>query len=45
MGQPHVVTLRATRAGDLDALFTFEQHEEAVRMAAFTATVCPSSRL
>jgi len=36
MGQPHVVTLRATRAGDLDALFTFEQDGEAVRMAAFT---------
>ncbi len=37
MGEPHVVTLRATRAGDLDALFAFEQHEEAVHMAAFTA--------
>jgi RimJ/RimL family protein N-acetyltransferase len=37
MGEPHVVTLRATRAGDLDALFAFEQHAEAVRMAAFTA--------
>jgi RimJ/RimL family protein N-acetyltransferase len=37
MGEPHVVTLRATRAGDLDALFAFERHEEAVRMAAFTA--------
>ena len=37
MGEPHVVTLRATRAGDLDALFTFEQQVEAVRMAAFTA--------
>jgi RimJ/RimL family protein N-acetyltransferase len=37
VGEPHVVTLRATRAGDLDALFAFEQHEEAVRMAAFTA--------
>lgn len=36
MGEPHVVTLRATRAGDLDALFRFDQHEEAVRMAAFT---------
>ena len=36
MGQPHVVTLRATRAGDLDALFAFEQNGEAVRMAAFT---------
>ncbi|WP_448004137.1 GNAT family N-acetyltransferase [Agromyces bauzanensis] len=37
MGKPHVVTLRATRDRDLDALFAFEQHEEAVRMAAFTA--------
>ena len=37
MGEPHVVTLRATRAGDLDALFAFEQHEGAVHMAAFTA--------
>lgn len=37
MGEPHVVTLRATRAGDLDALFGFQQHAEAVRMAAFTA--------
>lgn len=37
MGQPHVVTLRATRDGDLDALFTFEQHPDAVRMAAFTS--------
>lgn len=37
MGEPHVVTLRATRAGDLDALFAFGKHEEAVRMAAFTA--------
>jgi RimJ/RimL family protein N-acetyltransferase len=37
VGEPHVVTLRATRAGDLDALFAFEQHEEAVRMAAFIA--------
>lgn len=37
MGEPHVVTLRATRVGDLDELFTFEQHQEAVRMAAFTA--------
>jgi RimJ/RimL family protein N-acetyltransferase len=36
MGEPHVVTLRATRDGDLDALFAFEQDEEAVRMAAFT---------
>ena len=37
MGQPHVVTLRVTRDGDLDALFAFGRHEEAVRMAAFTA--------
>ena len=36
MGEPHVVTLRATRDGDLDALFTFEQDEAAVQMAAFT---------
>ena len=36
MGQPHVVTLRATRDGDLDALFRFEQDETAVQMAAFT---------
>ncbi|MGW9630356.1 GNAT family N-acetyltransferase [Agromyces sp. NPDC055520] len=36
MGEPHVVTLRATRAGDLDALFGFEQDPTAVRMAAFT---------
>lgn len=37
MGKPHVVTLRVTRDRDLDALFAFGQHEEAVRMAAFTA--------
>ncbi|MBM7830976.1 RimJ/RimL family protein N-acetyltransferase [Agromyces cerinus] len=37
MGEPHVVTLRATRAGDLDALFGFEQDPTAVRMAAFTS--------
>jgi RimJ/RimL family protein N-acetyltransferase len=36
MGQPHVVTLRATRAGDLDALFRFSRDPGAVRMAAFT---------
>ena len=36
MGEPHVVTLRATRDRDLDALFTFEQDEAAVQMAAFT---------
>jgi RimJ/RimL family protein N-acetyltransferase len=36
MGEPHVVTLRATRAEDLDALFRFEQNEAAVHMAAFT---------
>jgi RimJ/RimL family protein N-acetyltransferase len=37
MGEPHVVTLRATRAGDLDALFQFARHPEAVHMAAFMA--------
>jgi len=36
MGEPHVVTLRATRDGDLDALFAIEQDETAVHMAAFT---------
>ena len=36
MGEPHVVTLRATRDRDLDALFTFEQDATAVQMAAFT---------
>ena len=36
MGEPHVVTLRTTRAGDLDVLFRFQQDPEAVRMAAFT---------
>ncbi|GAA1747569.1 GNAT family N-acetyltransferase [Agromyces humatus] len=36
MGKPHVVTLRATRAGDLDALFLIEQDDVAVQMAAFT---------
>jgi RimJ/RimL family protein N-acetyltransferase len=36
MGKPHVVTLRATRAGDLDALFLIEQDDVAVHMAAFT---------
>lgn len=36
MGEPHVVTLRATRDGDLDALFLIEQDPVAVRMAAFT---------
>ena len=36
MGKPHVVTLRATRAGDLDALFRFARDPVAVRMAAFT---------
>ena len=36
MGKPHVVTLRATRAGDLDALFQIEQDDVAVHMAAFT---------
>jgi RimJ/RimL family protein N-acetyltransferase len=37
MGEPHVVTLRATRAADLDELFRFRQDAEAVRMAAFVA--------
>jgi RimJ/RimL family protein N-acetyltransferase len=37
MGEPHVVTLRATRDGDLDALFSFGQDPDAVHMAAFTA--------
>jgi RimJ/RimL family protein N-acetyltransferase len=36
MGEPHVVTLRVTRDGDLDALFSIEQDPAAVRMAAFT---------
>jgi len=36
MGEPHVVTLRATRVGDLDALFLIEQDPIAVEMAAFT---------
>ena len=36
MGEPHVVTLRTTRAEDLDALFEFEQNVLAVQMAAFT---------
>lgn len=36
MGQPHVVTLRATRDGDIDALFRLRQDDEAIRMAAFT---------
>ena len=36
MGEPHVVTLRATRAGDLDALFRFAHDPRAVQMAAFT---------
>jgi RimJ/RimL family protein N-acetyltransferase len=37
MGEPHVVTLRVTRDGDLDALFSIERDPVAVRMAAFTA--------
>jgi RimJ/RimL family protein N-acetyltransferase len=36
MGEPHVVTLRATRDGDLDALFRFRQDPHAGHMAAFT---------
>ncbi len=38
MGKPHVVTLRVTRAEDLDVLFRFEQDPSAVYMAAFTST-------
>lgn len=37
MGEPHVVTLRATRAADLDELFRFRQDDDANRMAAFVA--------
>ena len=37
MGEPHVVTLRATRAADLDELFRFRTDHEANRMAAFVA--------
>lgn len=37
MVEPHVVTLRATRAGDLDELFRLRQDDTAIRMAAFTA--------
>ncbi len=36
MVEPHVVTLRATRAGDLDELFQIQLDPEAVGMAAFT---------
>ena len=36
MGEPHVVTLRTTRAEDLDALFRFEQDPVTSRMAAVT---------
>ncbi len=36
MGEPHVVTLRTTRAEDLDALFRFGQDPAATQMAAFT---------
>lgn len=35
MGEPHVVTLRATRTADLDELFRFRQDDDANRMAAF----------
>lgn len=35
MGEPHVVTLRPTRAADLDALFRFHHDETAVHQAAF----------
>jgi RimJ/RimL family protein N-acetyltransferase len=37
MVEPHVVTLRAIRAGDLDELFRIQLDPEANRMAAFTA--------
>ncbi|MGR0319984.1 GNAT family N-acetyltransferase [Agromyces sp. ZXT2-3] len=37
MVEPHVVTLRATRAGDRDELFRIQLDPEANRMAAFTA--------
>jgi RimJ/RimL family protein N-acetyltransferase len=37
MVEPHVVTLRATRAGDLDELFRIQLDPEANRIAAFTA--------
>ncbi|MFC9917884.1 GNAT family N-acetyltransferase [Agromyces binzhouensis] len=43
MVEPHVVTLRATRAGDLDELFRIRLDPEANRMAAFTAAD-PSDR-
>ncbi|GAA1059805.1 GNAT family N-acetyltransferase [Agromyces bracchium] len=43
MVEPHVVTLRATRAGDRDELFRIQLDPEANRMAAFTA-VDPSDR-
>ncbi|MBM7504437.1 GNAT family N-acetyltransferase [Agromyces aurantiacus] len=36
MVEPHVVTLRATRADDLDELFRIQLDPEANRMAAFT---------
>lgn len=37
MVEPHVVTLRATRAGDLDELFRIQLDPDANFMAAFTA--------
>lgn len=37
MVEPHVVTLRATRAGDLDELFRIRLDPEATRVAADTA--------
>ncbi|HEU4756990.1 MAG TPA: GNAT family N-acetyltransferase [Agromyces sp.] len=43
MVEPHVVTLRATRAGDLDELFRIQLDPEANRMAAFTVAD-PSDR-
>ncbi|SFR88375.1 Protein N-acetyltransferase, RimJ/RimL family [Agromyces sp. CF514] len=37
MGEPHVVSLRATRDTDLDTLFLIGHDPVAVQMAAFTA--------
>lgn len=37
MGEPHVVTLRATREGDLDDLYRFRSGSAAVRAAIFSA--------
>ncbi|WP_022893471.1 GNAT family N-acetyltransferase [Agromyces subbeticus] len=40
MGEPHVVTLRATRAGDLDELFDARHDPVAMQMAGFTTDDC-----